>query len=272
MISVLMAVYAGDRAPWLAAALASLQDQTTPAQQVVVVEDGPIEPAVAGVLEDFAGRLPLTRVALPTNQGLAAALQAGLERCEFDLVARADADDICTPGRLGRQLEVMSAQPDLSALGGLVAEFDEDPEHPYAVRPVATGRATVARRARWRCPLNHPTVMFRRADVLAVGGYSGYVGIEDYHLWGKLLAGGYHLDNLAEVLVLQRAGAALGRRRGGWRYAKTEVGLLRGLVDLGFLSRGQAVVGGLLRVPVRLVPSALRVLLYNRALRRRLEG
>ncbi len=94
--------------------------------------------------------------------------------------------------------------------------------------------------ARWRAPVNHPTVMMRRSHVLAVGGYSGFVGIEDYFLWGKLLAAGRSLDNLPDVLVKMRAGAALGRRRGGWRYLRVEAALFRRFVQIGFLTPGQA--------------------------------
>ncbi len=133
-------------------------------------------------------------------------------------------------------------------------------------------RRPVERVARLRAPVNHPTVVLRRSHVLAVGGYSGFVGIEDYFLWGKLLAAGRSLDNLPDVLVKMRAGAALGRRRGGWRYLRVEAALFRRFVQIGFLTPGQAVVGLAMRLPLRVVPAPLRSWVYRRLLRRPVPG
>lgn len=271
-ISVLMAVWAGDRPEWVRAALASVRAQTLPATQVVIVQDGPVSADLAEVLVEAEESLPVSLLVLAVNGGLAAALQAGLARCAHELVARVDADDVCVPDRFERQARVMAAQPDLSVLGGYVAEFETDPDRPYAVRDVPVGRAQVQRVARWRAPVNHPTAMLRRSHVLAVGGYSGFVGIEDYFLWGKLLAAGRSLDNLPDVLVKMRAGAALGRRRGGWRYLRVEAALFRRFVQIGFLTPGQAVVGLAMRLPLRVVPAPLRSWVYRRLLRRPVPG
>jgi GT2 family glycosyltransferase len=266
-VSVLMAVYAGDRVEWVSEALRTIREQTIPPAQTVVVQDGPVSTELSAVLEAAGVEL----VVLPENGGLAAALQAGLQRCSYELVARMDADDLAEPQRLERQVSVFARRPELSVLGGYVAEFRQDPAQPYAIRRVETGPALVARVAKWRCPLNHPTVMFRRDDVRAVGGYDGFSGMEDYFLWAKLLAAGKVIDNLPEVVVRQRAGLDLGRRRGGWHYLRTELGLFRAFVGIGFLTWWEALLGLTIRVPVRLVPPRLRWWVYRRFLRRSTE-
>ena len=265
--TVLMAVYAGDRGAWVEQALVSVMNQTLVPQQVLVVEDGPIPPDVRASLDAFP---TLQRVALPANVGLSGALQVGLGHCRNELVARVDSDDVNELSRFALQVAEMTARPNLSVLSGYVAEFDEDDAAPYAVRTVPVGVAEVARAAKWRSPVNHPAVMMRRTHVDAVGGYSGFEGLEDYFLWGKLLAAGRQIDNLPEVLVRMRAGAAQGRRRGGWRYAQTEFGLLRAFVGIGFLSWPQAVVAMVVRLPLRLVPDRVRTFVYRSVLRRRI--
>jgi glycosyltransferase involved in cell wall biosynthesis len=263
--SVLMAVWSGDRAEWVQQALRSITEQTLAASEVVVVEDGPISVQVRAVLD--ACELPMVRVALPANVGLGGALQAGLARCGYELVARADSDDVNEPGRFASQVAVMRARPELSVLSGYVSEFVDDPDRPYAIRTVPIGVGAVTRAARWRSPVNHPAAMLRLSHVRDVGGYSGFVSLEDYYLWGKLLAAGHQIDNLPEVLVRMRAGASQGRRRGGLRYARTEIALLRAFVRIGFLTPWQAVGGLIIRVPVRLVPGPLRTFVYRRVLR-----
>ena len=265
--AVLMAVYAGESALFLAAALASLRRQQLGARQIVVVEDGPLTPALYQVLDQYQQCLPLKRILLARNQGLAAALQQGLQVCDYELVARMDADDIAVPERFARQVAVMQARPELSVLGSYVAEFADDPAQPYALRRVPLGVTALAVAARWRCPLNHPSVILRKTPVLAVGGYEGFRGIEDYYLWGRLLVAGKQLDNLPEVLMQVRAGSDLGRRRGGWVYARRELQLYGVFWRMGFMTWYQALAGVLLRLPVRLMPAWLRAWIYQRAIR-----
>lgn len=268
--SVLMSVYAGDRPDWLDVALRSLRDQTLPPTEVVVVEDGEIGPDLAATLDRWADELPIQRLALPTNEGLSKALQAGLAKCRFEIVGRMDADDYSEPDRFETQVGALISRPEVSVLGGHAAEFEDDPEACYGVRRVPVGIRRVAHSARWRCPVNHPSVVFRRDDVIAAGGYEGFVGIEDYYLWARMLTAGQAIDNLDRIVVRLRAGQALRRRRGGWQYARQETALFRSFVSMGFMNRPQAAAGLALRVPLRVVPGPARVLAYRTVLRKRI--
>ncbi len=40
------------------------------------------------------------------------------------------------------------------------------------------------------------TVVFRKNEILAVGGYQDHLFMEDYNLWLRLLAAGYELRNI----------------------------------------------------------------------------
>ena len=268
--SVLISVYAGDRPDWLDVALRSLRDQTLPAAEVVVVEDGDLGPELSATLDRWSDELPIQRLPLATNQGLSKALQAGLGKCRYEIVGRMDADDYSEPDRFEAQVGALVGRPEVSVLGGHAAEFEDDPEACYGVRRVPVGATRVARSARWRCPVNHPSVVFRRPDVLAAGGYEGFVGIEDYYLWARMLTAGLAIDNLDRIVVRLRAGQALRRRRGGWQYARQETALFRSFVAMGFMGWPQAVAGLALRVPLRVVPGPARVLAYRTVLRKRI--
>ena len=69
--------------------------------------------------------------------------------------------------------------------------------------------------ARYRNPLNHMTVMFRKQDVLNAGNYRHFPYLEDYDLWSRMLAKGCAFYNLPEILVKARTSEALYERRGG---------------------------------------------------------
>ena len=46
---------------------------------------------------------------------------------------------------------------------------------------------------KWRNPFNHMTVMFRKKDILAVGGYQPFYLLEDYYLG---------IDQLMPIIIL----------------------------------------------------------------------
>src|SRR5690625_2406144 len=124
--SVLMSVYDGDDGEHLEQAFASITTgQQLPPAQVVLVRDGPVRAELQRRIDALVATspVPVTYVPLATNQRLARALSAGLDRCEHDIVARADADDVCLPERFARQIPLVAGGVDL--LGSAVEEFSE---------------------------------------------------------------------------------------------------------------------------------------------------
>ncbi|MFE5292855.1 glycosyltransferase [Isoptericola sp. NPDC056618] len=256
--SVLLPVYAGDDAAHLERSFLSVtRDQTLRPDEVVVVRDGPVGEEVAAVL----GRLhelsavPVTLVPLEKNVGLACALEAGLEACKHEIVARADADDISRPERFAAQVPLVAAGCDI--VGSAIQEFDDDEHAPGMVRVPPTGDA-IATTARFRDPFNHPSVVYRRSAVAAAGGYEHLDLMEDYLLFARMIAGGADAENVVEPLVLYRVGAGAYARRGGRRLLASELALQRTLHAEGFLTGPQMVRNVVVRAGYRVVPERVR--------------
>jgi hypothetical protein len=128
-ISVLMSTYAKEKASNLEAALESLWRQTELPDEVVLVLDGPVGADQEEVVARFAARggLPeLVVVRLEANQGLAKALNAGLERCRGTYIARMDSDDLCQPDRLTVQVAYAQRHPDTDVICSWSDEFFDD--------------------------------------------------------------------------------------------------------------------------------------------------
>lgn len=267
--SVLMSVYDKESPQFLRECLESIQQQSLHPDEVVVVEDGPINGELQAVLSDFRQVLPLVSVRLSRNRGLGDALNAGLERCGNDLVARMDTDDHCRPERFALQVAYMQAHPEIDMLGGAIAEFEDDPARPHAVRELPTGCDNVARFARSRCPVNHMTVMFRRRAVLEAGGYQRFLGMEDYYLWARMLCQGSRLDNVSDILVNARVGNGMLTRRRGWNYFRQDVRLQQKFRDMGFIDRTTMIKNICQRAPLRLLPEKALGLIYRWVLRKK---
>ncbi|MGL5948593.1 MAG: glycosyltransferase [Aeromonas sp.] len=266
--SLLMSVYGQDDPAYLQQALESLCQLTLAPADIVVVEDGPLPVAVQQVLAAYQARWPLRRHALANNVGLGAALAHGLTVCHHEWVARFDSDDICHPERFAKQCAYLAAHSEVALLGGYIAEFDHDWRQAHAVRQTPTQAQAIVAHARTRNPFNHMTVMFKKSAVLAAGNYQCEFLFEDYALWVRMLAQGVVAANLSEVLVYARTGRAMAARRGGWRYARAEVALQWRFFRSGFTSWAKLLANLCVRVPTRLVPSALRVWMYRTCLRR----
>ncbi|MEX5298810.1 glycosyltransferase [Kocuria sp. CPCC 205292] len=262
--SVLMPVYRADTAERVrrAAESATIEQRRRPAE-LVVVRDGPVPAPLEAELDRLARELPVpvVRVDLERNQGLAAALNAGLDRCRHDVVARADADDVSYPRRFAVQLPVIEAGADL--VGSSMHEIGDDERTPIALRRAPVGERDIRSVSRRRNPVSHPTVVFRRSAVRAAGGYVHVPLAEDYWLWVRMLRAGADVRNVPEPLVGYRVSAGSYERRGGWRVLRAELALqarLRGIGHVGFLQwvRNVVVRGG-----YRFVPTRLRELAYR---------
>jgi len=266
--SVLMSVYRGENPGHFRESLTSVFSQTLPPTEVVLVKDGPLTDELDRVIEEFHSRnANLEVVSLPANRGLGFALNTGLYHCSHEIVARMDTDDIAVPTRFERQIAEFVANPAISLVGSSVAEFESDPNRIERVRSVALRHEDIKKRFGQRCPVNHPTVVFRRRDVLSAGGYNDKFVQEDYYLWGRMLAKGQVFKNLAEPVVLMRCGAGLFGRRGGWRYAVSEAKLQAEFYRLGLVTLAQLFVNTMTRFVVRVMPEGVRRLIYTRLLR-----
>jgi hypothetical protein len=264
-LSLLLPVWERDRPDFLDAAFRStVLDQTRRPDHVVIVRDGPVPAQLADRIADLVASSPVAVdvVELDRNVGLGPALDIGLTACRHDVVARMDADDISLPQRLAVQMPIVEAGADI--VGSGLLEFGEGADDVVGRRIPPTDPDDIRARSRFADPFNHPTVVYRRARVQAVGGYGDFALMEDYLLWAKMIAAGAQVANVAEPLVLYRVGAGAYRRRGGLAQLRTELGLQRRLHDLGFTTTSQYVRNVVVRGGYRLVPEGVRRVAYRR--------
>jgi glycosyltransferase involved in cell wall biosynthesis len=263
--SLLMSVYGGDDPGYLDAAYRSVvHDQTRRPDDVVLVQDGPVPEPLGAMIATLieTSPVPARLLVLDANVGLGPALDQGMAACAHDIVARMDADDIAVPRRFEVQLPAVEAGADL--VGSALLEFDESPQDIVGRRVPPLTSEEILRYSRFHQPFNHPTIVYRRSAVQAVGGYRSLPLMEDYLLFAKMIQHGARVANIAEPLVLYRVGAGAYARRGGVTLLKSEWALQRRLYGLGFTSRGQFVRNIAIRGGYRLVPERLRKPAYRR--------
>lgn len=260
-----MSLYAKERPEYLRESLDSIFSQTLPPDEVVMVEDGPLTPELYAVLDEYSALHPeIKRVPLAENVGLGRALNEGLKHCSHDLVARMDTDDVCFPDRFATQVQYMAEHPDISVVGCATEGFEGTIDNVVYRKFLPKSPDEVRLYAGRRCPTSHPGCILRTADVEAAGGYQHQYLLEDYYLWVRMLAQGMKIANIGRPLLHFRTSPDMYRRRGGWRYAKSEFDFILKMHRLGINSTIQTIRALLLRIPVRLMPNAIRERAYMR--------
>ncbi|OLT24023.1 glycosyl transferase, partial [Actinomadura sp. CNU-125] len=262
--TLLMTVYGGDRAEYVKDAFRSaVHDQSLRPDQVVLVQDGPVSPELAACLKELVAGSPVevAFVPLEQNRGLGPALDSGLQAARHDIIARMDADDVAMPHRFQMQVPLVRTGADLVGAGLL--EFGADIGDIVGRRIPPSDPEDIARYSRLHDPFNHPTVVYRRSAVWAVGGYGDLPLMEDYWLFARMIAAGARVVNVSEPLVYYRVGDGAYQRRGGRDLLRSELRLQREMRRERFITGPQYWRNVVVRGGYRLVPTAIRKPFYR---------
>ena len=266
LYSVLMSVYYKKSPEFLRTSMESIQNQTVPTDDFVVVCDGPLTPELDTVLQDeqelFGQDLHIHRLA--KNGGLGNALNEGLKICRNELVARMDSDDISRPDRCEKQLQIFERNPDIAFSSGTISEFETDPKVPSGERHLPTTNEKIIKFSKKRNPMNHVAVMFKKDTVESAGGYKETFHLfEGYYLWVRMLRKEFQAENIPEVLVDVRTPADMYLRRGGREYAKTMMKFHKWLRSTGRTSEMDFLTGAVSHAAVCVMPNGIRKLIYK---------
>ena len=253
--SVLIAVYEKENPDFLKLALESIWfKQTLQPSEIVLICDGPLTRELDQVINVFKLKAPLKLFKLEMNDGLGNALSKGLIICSNELVVRMDSDDISAPDRFEKQVKYMIDHPEIDISGTNIAEFKETIDKICSYRRLPSQPDELLHFAKRRNPLNHMTVAFRKTAVINAGNYQPFHGYEDYYLWIRMLQNGSLIGNIPENLVFARIGNNMHFRRRGIKLFNQELKLLRELVQIRFITKGEYYENLLLRALPRLFP------------------
>ena len=264
--SVLMSLYVKEKPEYLRLAIDSMLNQTVKPDEIIIVEDGPLNDALYEVLESYAPHI--TRVRNEKNLGLGLALNVGLEACRNELVARMDTDDISKPDRCEKQLKKFEERPELAIVGAWVDEFTESPEQVVSTRAVPTDSDAIYQFAKKRSAFNHPAVMYRKSKVLAQGGYADLKRNQDVDLFGRMLFAGNKAENIGEALLWFRSNDDLAKRRKSWENTRSYIDTIRRFWKMGYSSFADFAVIAVAQTGMYLMPVKLQHWVYKTFLRK----
>jgi hypothetical protein len=182
-VTVLTAVRNGAR--FLQETIASIRGQTVSDWEYVIVDDASDDDTVAIVELEASSDVRIRLLRRTETAGPYVAANDGLGVATGRYVARIDADDVATPGRLALQLRFLADHPELRACGGLHRALLADGGLSRPIRvPVLPGVL------RWRLCMGadpvHSSLFCERSAMNELGGYQPLPMAQDWRLWCRL--------------------------------------------------------------------------------------
>ena len=264
--SVAMSVYKNDNAEFFDRALESITiKQIEKPSEIVLIVDGPVPESIDKIIDKYDALTGIIKVVrLNENKGLGNALRIAVEEASFELIARMDSDDISLPDRFQTELQAFMNDDSLDVVGGDISEFIGEETNVVAKRCVPMNDYEIKKYMKKRCPLNHVSVMYKKSSVLKCGNYKDLFWNEDYYLWIRMAINGAKMANTGKIAVNVRTGEDMYKRRGGFKYFKSELFLQKLLLRNRIISFPLYVMNVLKRFIVQvLLPPRLRGFVFR---------
>ena len=222
-IAILLPVYKNDNVDFFSQSLNSILQQTYQNVIVLIGVDGSINNALKERLLSAEKDDRIQVIYFKKNRGLACVLNELLTMCkDFEYIARMDADDISVPNRLANQMSYLLLHPDVDVVGGRIEEINEQSERNGKSVTYPLTHQECFKFFRYRDPLAHPAVMFRKSFFDKAKGYRNeYRKNQDTMLWFDGFMNGCIFANLDETVLLFRVTDDFYKnRRNGFKRAK----------------------------------------------------
>jgi glycosyltransferase involved in cell wall biosynthesis len=179
-VSVIIPYY--NQPAYLAEAVSSVEQQTYPNIEIIVVDDGSPAPADS-ILPQGSG----IRIIRTENRGVSAARNFGFQRCSGEYLIFLDADDRLCPDAVATHLQELCERPDTGLSFGPTRFIDQNGAE---VRPahICRPRKDYFRMLLEGNPIGSPgAAMIRRTAFVAAGRFNESVSMgEDYDLYLRI--------------------------------------------------------------------------------------
>lgn len=269
--SVLMSVYTKNSPSELKQSIDSMLSQTVLCDQFVLVEDGPLNDELSCLIDEYVikNKGLFTTIKLKENIGLGKALDIGMNECRNELIARMDADDISLPMRCEKLLHLFSVNPELALAGTNIDEFYDDPAVIVSSRIVPSDYKGICKFIKRRNPFNHPSVMYKKSEVIRCGGYGTLRRKQDFDLFSRMVNSGCYALNIDESLLLFRSNEDNYLRRKNWENCKSYIAVEYANFKRGYCSLWDLLVVCLSQIIIHILPLAVMKKISDRFLRKK---
>lgn len=267
--SIYMSVYKGEKSEYLKESMESMFNQTYPADEFVLICDGPLTKELDEVISHYKSKYPntLNVIRLDKNIGTGQCANMGIDICKNEYIVKMDSDDIALSERCEKQMRLMQSNPNLTMCGGYIREFDTNTQETIAIKKTPSKNSEIRQFARRRNPFNNQTLVFKKSMAKAIGGYSSIKRCEDYDFVVNMLRNGAIGENIPEVLVDYRVNKDNYARRQNWANTKSFINVRWRIFRSGYSNIIDFIVPCAMQMMIFILPKKLTAKIYKKFLR-----
>jgi glycosyltransferase involved in cell wall biosynthesis len=200
-VSVILPVYNAEK--YIKSALYSLINQSYDNFEIIIIDDCSTDNSFFICLELAQSNKKIKLLQLKQNSGIVGALNYGINHAGGEYIARMDADDICFPQRLAKQVDFLECNPDIGLCGTSISVIDDNGGFLYAP-DIVTDPLKLATLLKWISPIAHPTWMVRKNIFDEIGLYRELAPAEDYDFLLRVNKSEWKISNLDYIGIQYR--------------------------------------------------------------------
>ncbi|WP_338635678.1 glycosyltransferase family 2 protein [Spirobacillus cienkowskii] len=201
LVSVIVPVYNSEK--YLVSAIESVLRQTYINFELICIYDDSSDSSL-DILQNYS--LKDNRVKIIKNNGkkISGALNTGLNLAKGEYIARMDTDDISLPKRLEIQVDFLNNNPDYVLCSTNAIIIDEDSKIIINKMYLELENVPLEVRQIFENGVAHPSVMFRRKEILEKHLCYKNVVAEDYQFWFDIIKY-YRIKRIPDCLLMYRS-------------------------------------------------------------------
>lgn len=255
MPTVSVLIPARNAAPWLRECLQSVQGQSLPDWECLLLDDGSSD-STADIMREFAASDQRFRLVQAGGSGLISANMDLLAAARGRYVTRMDADDLMPPQRLQHMCSALDQAPPKTLVTGMVKFFPEAACGPGTRFYEDWLNERCVKNDHWQhiwreCVIPSPCWLARRDELITAGGLHSEAYPEDYDMAFRLYFAGFRVQGVQEVCHLWRQHSDRHSRKSGhysaenfmrmkWNYWKQHHARAgRPVIILGTMDKGK---------------------------------
>ena len=180
-----------------------------------------------------------------------------------------DSDDYSVPNRIEKEFEIFEKDSTIGMVGSNVSEFIDNIQNVICNVVLPEENEDIIRFSKKRNPFRHPSVMFKKSEVIKAENYREYYLCEDYDMWLRMIRNNCKCYNIQENLVYMRISDDFYKRRGGIKYLKSINKFKKEQMTLGYFTKMEYLKSIIPHAIVCLMPNFMRDFVYKKLLRKR---
>ena len=238
----------------------SILNQSLKANEIIVIYDGPVNNEIIFFFESLRKRQQIKIIKFKKNLGLGAVLKKIIKQTKYNIIIRADSDDVNKKHRFKTLINFFKKNPKVDIVGSYVHERYK--KNLY-IKRLPLNNDDIVNMITYKNPINHPSVAFKKKKILECGGYEKVPFFEDYYLWFKLVHSCAKFQNINKVLVTSNINNQFYLRRSGFKYFMSYFFFLKKIYSKKYINTNQFLINFLIRFFLYNMPSLIFKFFYK---------